>query len=115
MNSDVRVEQHKKRLVAANAVELFSHYDLILDGSDNFPTRFLANDTAFLTGTPLVSAAIFQFEGQLTVFSAEKESPCYRCLLPEPPPPGTIPSCNEAGVIGALTGVVGTLKGVRGG
>jgi molybdopterin/thiamine biosynthesis adenylyltransferase/rhodanese-related sulfurtransferase len=113
VNSDVHVEQHEKRLVAANAVELFSHYDLILDGSDNFPTRFLANDTAFLTGTPLVSAAIFQFEGQLTVFSGTKESPCYRCLLPEPPPPGTVPSCNEAGVIGALTGVVGTLQAME--
>lgn len=113
LNSDVVVETHAVRLGSGNALALFREYDLIIDGSDNFPTRFLANDAAFLAGKPLVSGAIFRFEGQLTVFDRSENSPCYRCLLPAPPPPGMVPSCNEAGVLGALAGVVGTLQSME--
>ena len=92
LNSDVRLEVHPGRLDRNNAMALFRQYDLIVDGSDNFPTRFLVADAAWLLGKPLVAGAIHQFEGQLTVFDPALRSPCYRCLLPEPPPPGTVPT-----------------------
>ncbi|HCQ39594.1 MAG TPA: adenylyltransferase, partial [Verrucomicrobiales bacterium] len=92
LNSDVDLEIYPERLEKENVMALFSRYDLILDGSDNFPTRFLVADAAWLLGKPLVAGAIHQFEGQLTVFDPRLPSPCYRCLLPDPPPPGTVPT-----------------------
>ena len=92
LNSDITLEIHSDRLEKDNVTELFGGYDLILDGSDNFPTRFLVADAAWLLGKPLVAGAIHQFEGQLTVFDPSLPSPCYRCLLPDPPAPGTVPT-----------------------
>lgn len=89
-------------------MEIFKGYDLVVDGTDNFPTRYLVNDACVLLGIPYVYGSIFRFEGQATV--ADKNGPCYRCLYPEPPPPGMVPSCAEGGVIGVLPGVVGTLQ-----
>ena len=113
MNPEVAVVGHPVRLVADNVREVFADYDIIVDGSDNFPTRFLVNDAAFLLKKPLVAGAIYQFDGQLTVFDQSPASPCYRCLLPELPAPGSVPSCNEAGVLGALPGVIGTLQAME--
>ena len=109
MNPEIEFTTHATRLVAANVRAIFADYDIIADGSDNFPTRFLVNDAAFLLKKPLVAGAIYQFDGQITVFDQSPGSPCYRCLLPELPAPGSVPSCSEAGVLGALPGVVGTL------
>src|SRR5207245_1498963 len=92
-----------------NAFNLFFKYDVIVDGTDNFPTRYLVNDACVLTGKPNVYGSIFRFEGQASVFWAEK-GPCYRCLYPEPPPPGLVPSCAEGGVLGVLPGIVGTIQ-----
>lgn len=92
INSDIRIEPHEERLTAENVMDLIGRYDLILDGSDNFPTRFLVADAAWLSGKPLVAGAIHQFEGQLCVYDPTQPSPCYRCLLPEPPPPGAVPT-----------------------
>ena len=92
LNSDIAVQAHPVRLGGDNVMELFARYDVILDGSDNFPTRFLVADAAWLLGKPLVAGAIHQFKGQLSVFDPRLPSPCYRCLLPEPPPPGTVPT-----------------------
>lgn len=92
LNSDITVEAHNTRLNGGNVMELLGRYDVIVDGSDNFPTRFLVADAAWLLGKPLVAGAIHQFEGQLSVFDPRLPSPCYRCLLPEPPPPGTVPT-----------------------
>jgi len=92
LNSDISIEAHPQRLNTGNAMDLISCYDLVVDGSDNFPTRFLVADSAWLLGKPLVAGAIHQFEGQLSVFDPRLPSPCYRCLLPEPPPPGTVPT-----------------------
>lgn len=114
LNPDVKIILHEERLNAANALGLISGYDLVADGSDNFETRFLVNDACYLARTPLVSAAIGQFEGQLSTYRAfEGDNPCYRCVFPERPPPGTVPSCAEAGVIGALAGVMGSLQAVE--
>ncbi|MEN3975472.1 molybdopterin-synthase adenylyltransferase MoeB [Emcibacter sp. SYSU 3D8] len=114
LNPDVTVILHEERLNAANALTLVAGYDLVADGSDNFETRFLVNDACYLARVPLVSAAIGQFEGQLSTYRAfEGENPCYRCVFPERPPPGTVPSCAEAGVIGALAGVMGSLQAVE--
>jgi molybdopterin/thiamine biosynthesis adenylyltransferase len=114
LNPDVTVVAHEERLTAANAIALVSAYDLVADGSDNFETRFLVNDACYLAKVPLVSAAIGQFEGQLSTYRAfEDANPCYRCVFPERPPPGTVPSCAEAGVIGALAGVMGSLQAVE--
>jgi len=114
LNPDVTVVAHEERLTAANAIDLVSGYDLVADGSDNFETRFLVNDACYLAKVPLVSAAIGQFEGQLSTYRAfEGDNPCYRCVFPERPPPGTVPSCAEAGVIGALAGVMGSLQAVE--
>ncbi len=109
LNPDVQVVGHRVRLTRDNADELVAGYDLILDGADNFPTRYLLNDVALRHGKPIVHASVFRFEGQLTVFGAEG-GPCYRCLYPEPPPPGLAPSCSEAGVLGVLPGVLGVLQ-----
>lgn len=115
LNPDVNVETHHCRATAANAAALIGDYDIVADGSDNFDTRFLMNDACFLGKVPLVSAAIGQFEGQLSTFKAyEGEgAPCYRCIFPEKPPAGAIPSCAEAGVIGAVAGVLGSLQAVE--
>jgi adenylyltransferase/sulfurtransferase len=111
LNPEVRVEQHATRLTAANALDLVGGHDLVCDGSDNFATRFLVADACHLAGRPLVSAAVLRFEGQLSTFRSHRPGePCYRCLHPAPPPDGLVPTCAEAGVFGAVTGVLGTLQ-----
>jgi sulfur-carrier protein adenylyltransferase/sulfurtransferase len=112
MNPDVKVETYDVRLGADNVVELFSQYDLVVDGTDNFPTRYLVNDASLLTNTPVVHGSIFRFEGQVTVFNPYV-GPCYRCMFPEPPPPELAPSCAEAGVLGVLCGIIGSLEAVE--
>lgn len=109
LNPDVRVDKHRTRLTAANALALLAPYDVIVDGTDNFATRYLVNDCALRLGKPVVHASIFRFEGQLTVFPAGG-APCYRCLYPQPPPPEDAPSCAEAGVLGVLPGALGVLQ-----
>lgn len=111
----IRVETHNERLTAANAARLFRDYDLILDGSDNFATRYLVNDAAIAARRTLVSGAVLRFDGQVSTFKphAGPGHPCYRCLFPEPPPPGAVPACSEAGILGAVAGVVGTLMAVE--
>jgi molybdopterin/thiamine biosynthesis adenylyltransferase len=112
INPDVRIEPHHVRLDVNNAPELIARYDIVCDGTDNFATRFLVADACVLGHRTLVSAAVLRFEGQLSTFKPhlDVEGPCYRCLYPEPPPPGTVPTCSEAGVLGAVTGVMGTLQ-----
>lgn len=114
INPDVTVVQHKYRLNVENALDLMADYDLVTDGSDNFATRFLVNDAAYFSKTPLVSGAILRFDGQVATFKnfpgGHQEGPCYRCIFREPPPPGQIPSCSEAGVLGVLCGTVGSLQ-----
>jgi molybdopterin/thiamine biosynthesis adenylyltransferase len=109
LNPDVKVVPHQVRLVAENVMEIISQYDVIVDGVDNFPTRYLLNDAALRLGKPVVHASIYRFEGQITSF-IPNEGPCYRCLYPTPPPPDMAPSCQEAGVLGVLPGVVGVLQ-----
>jgi adenylyltransferase/sulfurtransferase len=109
INPNVSVEMHHVRLTSANALDIMSHYDVVLDGADNFPTRYLVNDACVLLGKPNAFGAIFRFEGQASVFAA-KNGPCYRCIYPEPPPPGLVPSCAEAGVFGVLPGIIGTIQ-----
>lgn len=114
LNPGVRIKTHALRLTQDNAAALFAGYDIIADGSDNFETRFLVNDTAFAAKKTLVSAAVTEFEGQLATFKAhDGVSPCYRCLFRDPPPPGTAPSCSEAGVLGAAAGVMGSLQALE--
>jgi adenylyltransferase/sulfurtransferase len=108
-NPEVRVETHALRLTASNAEEVLRGYDVVVDGSDNFPTRYLVNDACVRLGTPSVYGAILRFEGQASVFDARR-GPCYRCLFPEPPPPGSVPSCSDAGVLGVLPGLVGMIQ-----
>ncbi len=110
INPLVRVVQHETRLDAGNVAALLADYDIICDGTDNFTTRFLLNDACVAAGKTLVSAAVLRFEGQLSTFKPHAGGPCYRCLHPEPPPEGMVPSCSEAGVLGAVTGVMGTLQ-----
>ena len=112
INPHVTIEEHQARLTAANALDLVSRYDLNCDGTDNFATRFLVADACVLARRTLVSAAVLRFDGQISVFKphAGAEFPCYRCLYPEPPPEGMVPSCSEAGVFGAVVGVMGTLQ-----
>jgi molybdopterin/thiamine biosynthesis adenylyltransferase len=111
LNPDVDVVQVNHRLDASNAVETIEAFDLVVDGSDNFPTRYLLNDACYLQRAPLVSGAIFQFEGQVTTFDASMSaSPCYRCLFPTPPAPGSVPNCAQAGVFGVLAGTIGTIQ-----
>ncbi|MCY4599935.1 MAG: molybdopterin-synthase adenylyltransferase MoeB [Acidobacteria bacterium] len=109
INPEVRIETHNLALSSGNALDLFREYDIIVDGTDNFPTRYLVNDACVLLGKPNCYGSIFRFEGQASVFGAPG-GPCYRCLYPEPPPPGLVPSCAEGGVLGILPGVVGTIQ-----
>ena len=109
LNPNVHIETYEEALTSANALSLFAPYDVILDGTDNFPTRYLVNDACVLTGKPNAYGSIFRFEGQASVF-ATKEGPCYRCLYPEPPPPGLVPSCAEGGVFGVLPGIIGVIQ-----
>src|ERR687888_211062 len=109
INPDVEVVQHRIHINSENALEVFKPYDLIVDGTDNFPTRYLANDACVLLGKPNAYGSIFRFEGQASVF-ATKDGPCYRCLYPEPPPPGLVPSCAEGGVLGVLPGTIGLIQ-----
>src|SRR5881227_3544823 len=109
INPFVNVEKFEERLTSANALALFRQFDVVVDGTDNFPTRYLVNDACVLTGKPNVYGSIFRFEGQASVF-AMKEGPCYRCLYPEPPPPGLVPSCAEGGVLGVLPGIIGSIQ-----
>jgi molybdopterin/thiamine biosynthesis adenylyltransferase/rhodanese-related sulfurtransferase len=109
LNPDIRIDTFETQLTSANALELFKDYDIIVDGTDNFPTRYLVNDACVITGKPNVYGSIFRFEGQITVFGYPG-GPCYRCLYPEPPPPGLVPSCAEGGVLGVLPGIVGTIQ-----
>ena len=113
LNPRGRLRRHDDGVTPANAVALFSDYDLVVDGSDNFPTRYLNNDAAFFARRPLVYGSIFKFEGQVSVFDPAQGGPCYRCLFPEPPPPGSVPNCGEAGVFGALCGVIGSLQAME--
>ena len=109
LNPEVNIELHETALSSKNALELLAAYDVIIDGTDNFPTRYLVNDACVILGKPNVYGSIFRFEGQASVF-ATKEGPCYRCLYPEPPPPGLVPSCAEGGVLGVLPGIIGTIQ-----
>ena len=109
LNPNVKVEAYETALTSENALELFKEFDVVVDGTDNFQTRYLVNDAAVLTGKPNVYGSIFRFEGQASVFWAEQGA-CYRCLYPEPPPPGLVPSCAEGGVLGVLPGIVGTIQ-----
>jgi molybdopterin/thiamine biosynthesis adenylyltransferase len=110
INPELKVETHQMRLTAGNALDLIGRYDIVCDGTDNFDTRFLVADACVLAKRTLVSAAVLRFDGQLSVFKPHAGGPCYRCLYPEPPPAGMIPSCSEAGVLGVVTGVMGTLQ-----
>ena len=109
LNPEIRIDAIEARLSSENALELFRDYDIIVDGTDNFPTRYLVNDACILLGEPNVYGSIFRFEGQVTVLGYP-DGPCYRCLYPEPPPPGLVPSCAEGGVLGVLPGIVGTIQ-----
>jgi molybdopterin/thiamine biosynthesis adenylyltransferase/rhodanese-related sulfurtransferase len=109
LNPDIQVDVYNEPYTSENALRIAANYDIILDGTDNFPTRYLTNDVAVFLGKPNVYASIFRFDGQVSVFYA-KEGPCYRCLFPEPPPPGLVPSCAEGGVLGVLPGTIGTLQ-----
>src|SRR5215207_5830063 len=109
LNPNVDIETYDEALSSENALRLFEPYDVILDGTDNFPTRYLVNDACVLSGKPNAYGSIFRFEGQASVF-ATKEGPCYRCLYPEPPPPGLVPSCAEGGVLGVLPGIIGVIQ-----
>jgi adenylyltransferase/sulfurtransferase len=109
INPHIEIETHEARLTSDNALRLFENSDIVVDGTDNFPTRYLVNDACVLTGKPNVYGSIFRFEGQASVFWAERGA-CYRCLYPEPPPPGLVPSCAEGGVLGVLPGIVGAIQ-----
>src|SRR3989449_4645213 len=109
INPHVEIETHDTKLTSANALNLFVNYDVIVDGTDNFPTRYLVNDACVLTGKPNVYGSIFRFEGQASVFWAGRGR-CYRCLYPEPPPPGLVPSCAEGGVLGVLCATIGSIQ-----
>ncbi|NJR41732.1 MAG: molybdopterin-synthase adenylyltransferase MoeB [Akkermansiaceae bacterium] len=113
INPHVQVELHPVRLAPENALQIAKDYEIIVDGSDNFPTRFLTNDTAFLQKKPLIYGAIHRFEGQAGVFAPHLAGPCYRCLLPNMPPIGSVPSCQEAGVLGVLPGIIGSLQAME--
>src|SRR5699024_2813369 len=113
LNPRIRVNRHDLRLDAGNVEDVFTGYDIIVDGSDNFPTRYLVNDACVRLGLPNVHGSVFRFEGQVSVFwpaRPDEPGPCYRCLYPEPPPPELAPSCNEAGVLGVVPGTIGMLQ-----
>jgi adenylyltransferase/sulfurtransferase len=109
LNPEIELTLHEAKLTSENALDILRGYDIVVDGTDNFPTRYLVNDACVLLGKPNVYGSIFRFEGQATVF-ALKDGPCYRCLYPEPPPPGLVPSCAEGGVLGVLPGIVGSIQ-----
>jgi adenylyltransferase/sulfurtransferase len=113
LNPDVKVVGHRTQLTSENALDIIGQYEIVINGSDNFPTRYLVNDACVLLGKKLVDASIFRFEGQVTVFDTTNGGPCYRCLYPDPPPPGEVPSCAEGGVLGVLPGIVGSLEAVE--
>jgi adenylyltransferase/sulfurtransferase len=113
LNPDVKVIGYRERVTSENVRRLFADYDIIVDGCDNFPTRYLVNDACVFMKKTNVHGSIFQFEGQATVFAPALGGPCYRCLFPEPPPPGAAPSCAEAGVLGVLPGLVGCVQAVE--
>lgn len=113
INSQVELELHETRFTPDNATDIVKDYDLIVDGSDNFPTRFLTNDTGFFLKKPIVYGAIHRFEGQSTVFASHLGGPCYRCLLPNVPEPGSVPTCAEAGVLGVLPGIIGSMQAME--
>jgi adenylyltransferase/sulfurtransferase len=113
LNPNVEVISHDVALTSENAFEILGRYEVIVDGTDNFPVRYLVNDATQMLGKPLVYGSIYQFEGQATVFLPGRNVPCYRCLFPEPPPPGTVPSCAEGGVFGVLPGIVGSIQAVE--
>jgi sulfur-carrier protein adenylyltransferase/sulfurtransferase len=113
VNPNIALELHECRFTSANAREIVENYDVVVDGSDNFPTRYLSNDVCVFARKPNVYGSIFRFDGQSTVFAPHLGGPCYRCLFPEPPEPGTVPSCAEAGVLGVLPGVVGTVQAIE--
>jgi adenylyltransferase/sulfurtransferase len=112
LNPDVKVITYNTRISKENIMDIIKDYDVVLDGTDNFPTRFLINDACYFAGKPLVSAAMLRFEGQVSVFDFrnKEQSPCYRCLFPEPPPPGLVPSCQEAGIFGSIGGIMGCIQ-----
>jgi len=112
LNPDIEIESFETKLTNENALELFKDFDIIVDGTDNFPTRYLVNDASILLSKPNVYGSIFRFEGQITVFGMP-DGPCYRCLYPEPPPPGLVPSCAEGGVLGVLPGIVGSIQAME--
>jgi molybdopterin/thiamine biosynthesis adenylyltransferase/rhodanese-related sulfurtransferase len=112
LNPHVHVDVYEKRLASDNAMDIIRPYDMVVDGTDNFPTRYLVNDACALLGKPNVYGSIFRFEGQASVFDARR-GPCYRCLYPDPPPPGLVPSCAEGGVLGVLPGVIGVIQGIE--
>lgn len=113
LNPDVKVIGHQTQLTSHNALDIISQYDVVINGSDNFPTRYLVNDACVLLGKKLVDGSIFRFEGQVTVYDTANGSPCYRCLYPDPPPPGEVPSCAEGGVLGVLPGIIGSVEAVE--
>ncbi len=113
LNPELIIEEHRVRFSVANAIDLAKDYDLIVDGSDNFPTRYLSNDCAFFLKKPLIYGSIFQFDGQVTVFHPHRDGPCYRCLLPDAPAADAVPNCAEAGVLGALPGIIGSLQAME--
>jgi thiazole biosynthesis adenylyltransferase ThiF len=112
LNPDVKVIAYNTRISKENIMDIIKDYEVVLDGTDNFPTRFLINDACYFAGKPLVSAAMLRFEGQVSVFDYrnKENSPCYRCLFPEPPPPGLVPSCQEAGILGSIGGIMGCIQ-----
>jgi adenylyltransferase/sulfurtransferase len=112
LNPEIQIDTHETRISSENAFDLMRPYDVIVDGTDNFPTRYLVNDACGLLGKPNVYGSIFRFEGQASVFDA-RVGPCYRCLYPDPPPPGLVPSCAEGGVLGVLPGVIGVIQGIE--
>jgi sulfur-carrier protein adenylyltransferase/sulfurtransferase len=113
INPNVEVVAHDVALTSDNAMEILRAYDVVVDGSDNFPVRYLVNDATQMLGAPLVYGSIYQFDGQASVFLPGPDHPCYRCLFPNPPPPGSVPSCAEAGVFGVLPGIIGSIQAVE--
>ena len=109
-NPNIEIEAHECRFASKNALEIVSDYDVVVDGSDNFPTRYLSNDVCVFAKKPNVYGSVFRFDGQTTVFAPHLGGPCYRCLFPEPPPPGSVPNCAQAGVLGVLPGIIGTIQ-----
>ncbi len=113
INPHVDVQRHEVRFTSENALRIVADYDVVVDGSDNFPTRYLSNDVCVFARKPNIYGSVFRFDGQTTVFAPHLGGPCYRCLFPEPPPPGTVPNCAEAGVLGVLPGIIGMLQAIE--